>query len=214
MPSGHGKTRRAIVKLLKSDGPLNSARLARRLALTAMAVRQHLYALEREKLVTSEERPVPLGRPAKYWRLTRDADRLFPDAYAELSVALLGAMDDAFGPGGVQRVLDSRLARQRAEYAARIPAAGSLQAKLRELARIRTEEGYMADVRRDGDAYLFIEKHCPICAAANACQGFCATELDLFRSVLGRGVLVERTEHILAGEARCAYRISPSRRPE
>src|SRR5262245_19212031 len=157
---GHGKTRRAIVKLLKSDGPISSARLARRLDLTTMAVRQHLYALEREKLVTSEERPVPQGRPAKYWRLTRDADRLFPDAYAELSVALLTAMDDALGPGGVQRVLDSRLARQRAQYAARIPAMGSLEAKLRELARIRTEEGYMADVRRDGDGYLFIEKHC------------------------------------------------------
>jgi predicted ArsR family transcriptional regulator len=212
--AGHGKTRRAIVKLLKSDGPLNSARLARRLDLTTMAVRQHLYALEREKLVTSEERPVPLGRPAKYWRLTRDADRLFPDAYAELSVALLGAMGDAFGAGGVQRVLDSRLARQQAEYTARIPAASSLEAKLRELARIRTEEGYMADVRRDGDSYLFIEKHCPICAAANACQGFCATELDLFRAVLGRNVRVERIEHILAGEARCVYRVSSSRRPE
>src|SRR5262252_11157148 len=121
LDAARGKTRRAIVKLLKSDGPLSSARLARRLDLTAMAVRQHLYALEQEKLVAAEERPVPLGRPAKYWRLTRDADRLFPDAYAELNVALLGAMKDAFGPSGVQRVLDSRLARQRSEYAARIP---------------------------------------------------------------------------------------------
>ena len=53
-----------------------------------MAVRQHLYALQNEKLVTAEERPVPLGRPAKHWTLTPEADRLFPDAYAELSVAL------------------------------------------------------------------------------------------------------------------------------
>jgi predicted ArsR family transcriptional regulator len=205
-----GTTRRAIVKLLKANGPLNSARLARRLGLTAMAIRQHLYALEREKMVTAEARPVPLGRPAKYWRLTREADRLFPDAYAELSVALLGAMGDAFGPAGVQRVLDSRFTRQRAEYAQRIPAAGSLDVKLRELARIRTGEGYMAEVRRDGDGYLFIEKHCPICAAANACQGFCTTELDLFRAVLGSDVAVERTEHILAGDVRCVYRVSRS----
>ena len=36
-----------------------------------MAVRQHLYALQQEKLVTAEERPVPLGRPAKFWTLTQ-----------------------------------------------------------------------------------------------------------------------------------------------
>src|SRR4029077_7163267 len=85
-------TRRAIVKLLKTEGSMESARLAKRLRLTPMAVRQHLYALQREKLVTAEERPVPIGRPAKHWRLTRQADRLFPDAYAELSVALIGAV--------------------------------------------------------------------------------------------------------------------------
>ena len=85
-----GKTRRAIVKRLKAEGPVDSARLARRMGLTPMAVRQHLYALQREKLVTAEERKGARGRPAKYWQLTREADRLFPDAYAELSVALIG----------------------------------------------------------------------------------------------------------------------------
>jgi predicted ArsR family transcriptional regulator len=69
----------------------------------------------------------------------------------------------------------------------------------------------MAEVRRDRGGFLFIENHCPICAAATACQGFCATELDLFRSVLGPGVTVERAEHILSGDRRCAYRITPNR---
>src|SRR5437879_2015407 len=133
------QTRRAIVKLLKAEGAVDSTRLAARLRLTPMAVRQHLYALQREKLVTAEERPVPLGRPKKYWRLTRAADRLFPDAYAELSVALIGALGDAFGPAGVQRVLDSRGAKQKAEYSARISASAPLEQKLRELARVRTE---------------------------------------------------------------------------
>src|SRR5262249_19071102 len=115
-----GKTRRAIVKLLKESGPLDSAALAGPLKLTPMAGRQHPYELEREKLVTAEERPVPVGRPAKHWQLTRAADRLFPDAYAELSVALIGAMSDALGPSGVERVLASRSASQRAAYSGRI----------------------------------------------------------------------------------------------
>ena len=206
---GERKTRRAITKLLKTEGPIGSAQLAERLGLTAMAVRQHLYALQREGLVSAEERPVPIGRPAKFWRLTREADRLFPEAYAELSVALIDSVKDAFGDEGLERVLTSRCARQRMDYGKRIKPADSLKRKLEELAKVRTEEGYMAEIKAEVEgSYLLIENHCPICAAANACQGFCATELDLFRSVLGPGITVERAEHIISGDHRCVYRVT------
>jgi predicted ArsR family transcriptional regulator len=211
--AGSGHTRRAIARLLKTEGPMDSAQLSRRLKLTPMGVRQHLYALQREKLVAAEERPVPLGRPAKYWSLTREADRLFPDAYAELSVALIGALSDNFGAEGVKRVIDSRAAKQQAEYMRRTGSLPTCEARLRELARIRTEEGYMAEVKPDGkEGFLFIENHCPICAAASACQGFCASELDVFRSVMGTGVTIERSEHILGGDRRCVYRVTPTER--
>ena len=202
------KTRRSIAKLLKTEGPIDSAQLAQRLGLTAMAVRQHLYALQREGLVTSEERPVPIGRPAKFWRLTREADHLFPEAYAELSVALIDSVKDAFGEEGLERVLTSRCARQRMDYGKRIQPHDPLERKLDELAKVRSEEGYMAEVRRGDDgSFLLVENHCPICAAANACQGFCSTELELFRSVLGPGVSVERAEHIIKGDNRCVYKV-------
>src|SRR5215217_3723259 len=209
---GERKTRRAITKLLKTEGPIDSAQLAKRLGLTAMAIRQHLYALQREGLVASEERPVPIGRPAKFWRLTREADHLFPEAYAELSVALINSVQDAFGAEGLERVLTSRCAQQRVDYGKRIRPQDSLDKKLDELARVRSEEGYMAEVRRaDDGSFLLVENHCPICAAANACQGFCSTELDLFRSILGPGVTVERAEHIIKGDNRCVYRVQPQK---
>jgi len=205
---GKESTRRAIVKLLKTQGAMHSAALAKRLRLTPMAVRQHLYALQREQLVASDERPVPVGRPAKHWRLTRQADALFPDAYAELNVALIEAVGQTFGPKGIQRVIESRSATQRVDYARRIVPSGPLKKRLRQLADVRTEEGYMAEVRPDGRGrFLFIENHCPICAAATACQGFCTTELDLFRAVLGPDVSVERTEHIISGDRRCVYAV-------
>jgi len=209
---GERKTRRAITKLLKTEGPIDSAQLAERLGLTPMAVRQHLYALQREGLVTAEERPVPIGRPAKFWQLTREADRLFPEAYAELSVALIDSVKDAFGEEGLERVLTSRCARQRTDYGKRIKPGDSLQKKLQELAKVRSEEGYMAEIRKEDDGtFLLVENHCPICAAANACQGFCSTELDLFRSVLGPDVSVERAEHIIKGDQRCVYKIQPQK---
>ena len=51
------RTRRAIVHLLKQDGPLNTQELAARLHVSVMAVRQHLYALQGEQLVTYHELP-------------------------------------------------------------------------------------------------------------------------------------------------------------
>src|SRR5262245_64265927 len=112
---------------------MDSAQLARRLRLTPMAVRQHLYALQDEQLVAAEERPVPLGRPAKYWSLTTEADRLFPDAYAELSVALIGALGDAFGAAGVRRVLDARSAKLQSDYALRNARQKTTEGRLSEL---------------------------------------------------------------------------------
>jgi len=69
----------------------------------------------------------------------------------------------------------------------------------------------MAEVTGAPDDLLLIEHHCPICEAAEACAGFCRAELGVFRAVLGDDVSVERTEHLLSGGARCAYRIRPIR---
>src|SRR5262245_65562185 len=110
-----------------------------------MAVRLHLYALQNEKFVVAEERHRAVGRPMKYWRLTPEADRFFPAAYADLSVALIDALDDAFGPSGLKRVLEARRERQQIAYSQRIASDARLEEKLQQLARVRTEEGYMAE---------------------------------------------------------------------
>ena len=60
----------------------------------------------------------------------------------------------------------------------------------------------------NGKAWLLVEDHCPICAAAAICQGLCRSELEIFARCLGRDVQVERVEHVLAGGRRCAYRVS------
>lgn len=201
-------TRHAILKFLKTDGPAAAATLGDHLHLTAMAVRQHLYDLEDQKFVVAEERPVPVGRPAKYWKLTAKAEHLFPQAYAELSLSLIDAVDRAFGASGLQRVIAARYKNQRAIYLQQIAPNLALKEKLRRLVRIRTVEGYMAElVPEKGGTFLLVENHCPICAAAKVCTGFCTTEQDLFRAVLGHNVKVERVDHIVAGDRRCAYRI-------
>lgn len=204
------KTQRRIIQLLKSEGPMDAGSLSKRLEVTPMAIRQHLYTLQDEKLVTFEERAGPVGRPGKYWELTTSANRLFPEAYAELTVALLKATAETLGPAALEAVLERRAADQKSEYSKALEAEPELPGKLDLLAAIRTREGYMAEASPHEDGgFLLVEKHCPICAAAASCQGLCRLELELFRSVLGAGTSIERVEHLLAGQRRCAYRVMP-----
>lgn len=203
------RTRRAIVQILKQAGSLDAESLASRLEITSMAVRQHLYALQDAQLVTYQEEPRPMGRPAKLWQLTPAADRLFPDGYAELTLSLLNSVKAAFGEAGLDRLLEVRTQQQLENYSQQMKGKRSLKHRLNRLAEIRTHEGYMAEVQAQADgSFLFVENHCPICAAATACTGLCAKELETFQSLLGAEVNIQRVEHIIAGERRCAYQIN------
>ncbi|ODG97251.1 transcriptional regulator [Nostoc sp. KVJ20] len=200
------RTRRAIVQYLKQEGALDAETLASHLNITAMAVRQHIYALQKEGLVTYQEQARPMGRPAKLWELTPAADRFFPDRYAELTLGLINSMKQAFGEQGFDRLLEVRTREQIQAYRAIVPRHAPLQQQLEALAVRRTEEGYMAEVTAQADGtFLLAEKHCPICAVATACTGLCRMELEIFQAALGNDVSIERIEHILAGDRRCVY---------
>jgi predicted ArsR family transcriptional regulator len=149
-----------------------------------------------------------MGRPAKLWRLTPAADRFFPDGHADLTIALIGALREAFGAPGLDRLVSIRSAHQLEDYRDRVSPHASLRRQLKALAGIRTEEGYIAEVQDQEDgSFLLVENHCPICAAATKCTGLCSAELEVFQGVLGPSVEIARTEHIIAGSRRCAYRV-------
>lgn len=202
--------KRRVIERLKRAGPATAGALAKELALTDVAVRQHLAALEEHGLVDQRaSRPTGPGRPAVTWSLTPLANDLFPDRHADLTVDLIAATREAMGDEGLQRVIETRTADQLRGYRKVV---GGSRKRLRDrvdaLARQRTAEGYMAEVVDDDSGLFLVENHCPICDAARACVGFCRSELELFQMALGDDVLVERTEHLLSGDRRCVYRIS------
>ncbi|HEY2884239.1 MAG TPA: hypothetical protein VGJ08_03405 [Rhizomicrobium sp.] len=201
--------RAAVRELLKREGPISADSAAGKLGITAMAVRQHLYAMEAEGEVAHSDEPRPRGRPVKLWRATEAADSHFADSHSSLATDLIIQMKKAFGEEGVDRLLKLRNAELEKTYRSKTDKAPSLRSKLDALAKIRSAEGYMADVRRDPETgqWLFVENHCPICSAARLCTGLCREELALFNRVLGKNIRVERVSHILAGAGRCAYRV-------
>ncbi len=207
---------RRVLRALKARGPLTTAGLAEALATTNVGARQHALALAEAGLIR-EDTTAPAGggrgRPAALWALTDAAAAYFPDAHAELTIGLISATRRALGNAGLQKVIDARASDQARQYHEEMPPpTASLRKRVQALATIRSREGYMAQVEQERPgAYLLIENHCPICEAATACQGLCAAELDVFRSALGPGVAIERTEHMLKGERRCVYRITKAR---
>jgi predicted ArsR family transcriptional regulator len=69
----------------------------------------------------------------------------------------------------------------------------------------------MARVESAADGtFLLIEDHCPVCAAAETCQGLCRAELRIFEHLLGGFATIERGEHLLSGGRRCTYRVIPA----
>jgi len=204
------RTRRAIVDILKQHGPLDAVSLASKLSLSGMAIRQHLYSLQEEGLVEFEEEARPMGRPAKLWGLTQEANKLFPMRYSDLTISLIESMREAFGEDGLEKLLAIRNKKQLELYLDQMTDGDDLRRKLEKLSTIRTSEGYMAEIEEQDDgSLLFIEKHCPICEAATVCTGLCQNEMDLFHAILGNDVELERIEHLLTGGTRCVYKVTP-----
>jgi predicted ArsR family transcriptional regulator len=200
-----------ILRALKTQGGLTAQSLAEQLQVSTEAVRQQMERLQRDGLVRYEDRRERVGRPRRVWHLDDKGHGRFPDTHSELSVLLLASIRREFGDAGLERLIARREAETLASYEHDLAGAPDLESRIARLTELRVREGYMAEWRRlDDGRYLLIENHCPICAAATACQGLCRSELQIFRKVLGPEVTVERTEHIPLGARRCAYVIAPA----
>jgi predicted ArsR family transcriptional regulator len=208
-PNQNSASDRLLMEL-KMRGPQTSAMLGGTLRITGEAARQQLLRLEDQGLVQSRSEIRGVGRPVAIWHLTAAAEARFPDTHAQLTVDLLSTIRTELGQSAVDTIIEARERDTRSAYLRAMPGDASLPGRIAKLADIRSSEGYMAEWSETGDgSYMLAENHCPICAAATACQEFCRAELSVFREVLGAGVKVEREEHIIRGARRCAYRITP-----
>lgn len=190
--------RPALLDLLKIHGPSNAPRLAHLRRVHTTAVRQQLAMLEREGLVEARVQKVRIGRPTHVFALTEKAEALFPQAYGPLALALLRQLRDVDGERKIDQLFDRRTRSLIQAYRKRL-AGKSVVEKWRELARIRAEEGYMAQAEGKG----LSEHHCPVAAIAKEFPQVCRFEKLLFEAVLGGPI--DRTEHLATGGRACSY---------
>lgn len=197
-----------ILQLLKRSDALTAADIGAATGLTSMGARGHLERLERHGLVQWQDTPSGRGRPRRLWRLTRHGHDHFGDRHDRLTVELIGQVRQLFGEDGLERLINERENSQRQRYRKALDAvANDAEAKLDALASERSREGYMAEIIATDGGWELIEHHCPICSAAQDCQNFCRSELNVFRDSLGLEFEVERAEHLLSDGQRCRYAI-------
>lgn len=205
-------TAERILFRLKTKGPASTAVLAQELAMTSEAARLQVQKLLSEGLIAGlQEAGGGAGRPRQNWELSAAGHARFPDSHAQLTIQLIGSIKTLFGADGLDRLIGQREQEMRTDYLRACAGVNDVHTKLEKLVALRAAEGYMARLEADGKDWLLIEDHCPICAAAQSCQGFCRSELQLFQEVIGDGAVVERTEHLLAGARRCVYKSEAKR---
>jgi DeoR family suf operon transcriptional repressor len=205
-------TRRAILNLIKRQGPRTAAEVASALSLTPAAIRLQLSHLEEDGLLeladTAEsEGDRGRGRPSHTYQLSPAAEALFPKRYGDLTTELLGYLG---GPDGseVDALFDQR--RQRRVDGARPRLANlSFDEQVAALTAILDEDGYLADAERlDDGSWRITEHNCAILTVAHGFSQACSSELAFIRQALP-GAKVERVAHIMDGAHVCAYVVSP-----
>ena len=208
--SSPGALRREILVHLRRDGPSTPDQLAMVIGASRTGVLQQLRALESTHFVTRHTVRHGVGRPRHIYELTGDAQELFPSNYDGLAAGLLAAIGAVGGQDLIEQVFKARRRqigeRVRRELDDRVAPDAPLLDRVRALAVLQDEQGYLADAELEADGTIRLREHnCAILDVARGERSACDAELQLFRDVLG--VDVVRDTHIASGDRCCSYRV-------
>jgi predicted ArsR family transcriptional regulator len=188
--------------------------LAARVGASRASILHRLRWLESNGSVVRQAVRHGVGRPRHLYDVTPQAQRSLPANYDGLATTLLESIAAVGGDRLVDEVFDARrrLLRDRiqARFANVLGPAPTLAARVRELAVIQDEAGYLCRATPldglEGPLELR-EANCAILGAAAGHPAACRAEIALFEEVLQAHVT--RVSHIAAGDRSCTYRIEP-----
>jgi predicted ArsR family transcriptional regulator len=202
--------RRDILLRLRQNGPASPDQLAVQLGASRTGILQQLRALESAALVSRQTVRHGVGRPRHLYDVTPDAQDLFPSNYEGLASGLVAAVRAIGGEGLIDELFEARRRqigdRIRRQMSERVADDAPIAERVRELAVIQDEQGYLAVAQVDDAGTIrLIEYNCAIYHVAKGNAAACRAELELFRDVLG--VPMVRESHIASGDRCCTYRV-------
>ena len=208
-PKGFSSAKRELLLLLKQRPNLSLSDIAAARHISKVAVLHHLATLEDQGLVERSYERNSVGRPSVHFRLSQKSADIFPQAYTQMSITALEFIERRLGRSAVVGMLQERshdLAEQNRERLA----APELRQRVEELARLRSEGGYMAEVGGKKGAVVEMREHnCPILAIAGRFPEACEVERRMFESMLK--AQVSTSHRVVAGDPVCRFLIRPRR---
>lgn len=198
--------KRKILYYLKIMGKAGLADISKMMNISRMGAHKHLAELQDRGLVESSQVNKGVGRPIMVYSLTDNSKTIFPKAYGELASHALDYLSRKLGNEAVEEVLRTRQHDLLDKYYDRLKGL-KFNLRVRELAKIRDEEGYMAESKREqsSDSFVLLEYNCPIIHIAEKHWEACTVETELFEKVLD--ARIETTHRAAKGDSVCRFYI-------
>jgi len=200
-----------ILEALKTSDGMPVSDLARELEMSYMGIKGHCLNLT--KMGYLEEWRVPrekkeVGRPEKLYRLTAKCDGLFPEAGAELTLAVLDGVKQLFGESAPEKLLFHHFQQLRDQWQAKVRVGKSMVEKATRLADLRDKSGWFGRCHYDPESGFRIEEfHSPLSKIYAVHPNAVRMEVQMMEQLLGTKV-VRNEASTGKGRKRVVYEIA------
>jgi predicted ArsR family transcriptional regulator len=204
---GFSEPKKKLLYYLKIMQQAKLEELANVMKISRMAVHKHLAALQKRGLVESVEIRGHVGRPRMVYQLTTRSKTVFPRSYSAIASYALDFIERNMGKEAVQKVLHERQNELFDQYYKRLKDL-DFDERVSQLAKIRDEEGYMAESKKEsksGGKYVLFEYNCPIIHIAEKHWEACLAETELFEKLLDADI--DTTHRAAKGDLVCRFAI-------
>jgi len=181
-----GRTQRLeIINSLKRTRGMSVNELVEKMKMSYMGIKQHCLTLQRDGYLDTWRRPQKMGRPEMVYRLTRRSHDLFQADSHQLTLDLLKAAQEIYGPNAPEKLLYNIFEKRTAALKAKAKG-DTVAERAKWLANVRDGEGYMSQFvnnHQDGGPRI-IECHSPILNLVDRYPIVGRLEQDMFEAVL------------------------------
>lgn len=195
-------TRGQVVRLLRG-GKASVNDLARALDLSDNGVRAHLATLERDGLVRTAGKRPGIRKPETLYRLTSEAERLFPKSYHVLMNSTLAVLQDRTSTAAMDELL-ADVGRTVARQTRARSRGTSLEDRVEVAVEVLNSMGGLAEAARENGDFLIRGRACPLAAVVREHPGACAIAEAMLADLTSMSV-EERCER--NGSPRCVFHL-------
>jgi len=204
-----GRTQRLdIINSLKRTKGMSVNELVEKMGMSYMGIKQHCITLHRNGYLDTWRRPQKMGRPEMVYRLTPRTHDLFQADSHQLTLDLLRAAEDIYGPNAPEKLLYNVFKKKTAALKAKVKG-DTVAERAKWLAHFRDAGGHMAQFiinNKDGGLQI-LECHSPILNLLEQYPIVGRFEQDMFEAVLGTRVRRQVIRN--SGLYECAFQFAP-----